>query len=196
MIRILFAIIVLALWSGISNADNWRDGSAAITCNPNEGFFELRSQQTYLLNEDSKPGEIVGQNVYFPAQLEEAPFVCKIPGYEIIVEGRNRIDGKGPCGVRDGAEARVMINGIPVAAEFESSNSSTTSISKLREGWIELSDCFERMHSVTLKSSSPSSISVELCRIEDIKSDETAEWIPVSGACKVWPRNSATFKPK
>ncbi len=189
---ILFAAGIIH--AGFGTADNWRDGSAAITCNPSEGFFELRSQQTYLLNEENEAGEVVGQNVYFPAQLEAAPFACKMPGYEVIVEGRNRIDGKGPCGAKDGSEARVLINGTPVAFEFESSNSSTTSISKLREGWIELSDCFERMHSVTIRSSSPSSISVELCRIEDIKAVESAEWIPVSGACKIWPRNSAMFE--
>jgi hypothetical protein len=152
-------------------ADNWRDGSAILTCDPHEGHIELLSQQNYFLNLEKEEGEVTGQNVYFPSQLEEEPFVCHLPEAEVIVEGRNRIAGRGACGAKAGAQVRVTINGKPVAYAFKAANTSTNSTSLLQDGWIEPSDCFDRMRTVDV-----------LSRIEDLRTDGSQELIAVSGA--------------
>lgn len=120
----------------------------------------------------------------FPSQLQEEPFVCHLPDAEVIVEGRNRIAGRGACGAKAGAQVRVTINGKPVAYAFKAANTSTNSTSLLQDGWIEPSDCFERMRTVDVLSRS-NRMRVELCRIEDWCTDGSQELIAVSGACKV-----------
>lgn len=189
---LMLIVIVLGLTETCS-ADPWRDGSAVITCKPNEGYFELLSQQNYFLDFDDEDGEIVGQNVYFPSQLEKQPVTCPLPGHEITVEGRDKINGKGYCGVKSGAQARVLINGKPVAFRFDKvDGSGPSSIRLLQDGWIELSDCYERMHSVTIFSTE-SSVKVELCRVQNATPDSGQEVMQLAGACKTWPRNDPTF---
>ena len=188
---ILFAIAVIQ--AGFVTADPWRDGSAIITCKPNEGYFELLSQQNYYLDFDNEEGEIIGQNVFFPAQLEEHPVVCNLPGHEIVVEGRNKISGKGYCGAKLGAQVRVIVDGKPIAYKFEEVEPAAgSSIGLLSEGWIEISDCYERMHSVNVFSS-PELVKVELCRVQNVNYDPRQDLVPLAGTCKIWPWQDPTF---
>jgi len=69
----------------------------------------------------------------------------------------------------------------------------------LRSGWIELSDCFERQHSVkieTVPGGSDNYLVVELCRYQDkgaAGEDGVTDFI---GACKEWrqpSRNTSNY---
>lgn len=193
MIRPFIAILFASLICGPAYSDNWRNGRALISCYPGAGFFELQSLQVYPEGISPEFGKPVVPEVFSPEELEQEPFVCELPGSDIIVEGRNMVTGTGPCGARNGAEVRVSVNGVPVAFDFEKSPSGLTMVSKSGQGWIELSDCFERAHSVTIHSIDGFT-EVELCRLQNGKRDPSTGLTPVSGMCKFWSGFDDTFK--
>ena len=171
----------------IAFADEWRNGSAHITCRPDKGFFELRSVQSYYPMTQEQVVSNQARGVHFPAQLEEQPFVCVLNDHKVVVEGRNRVDGAGDCGVRAGALARVTINGTPVKHKFESAR-RLNSTDDLADGWIELSDCWEHEQSVSVRTNG-SYLVVEVCRVESgvsSRAEDNALLTPLSGACKQW----------
>ena len=123
-------------------------------------------------------------DTHSPSELKARPYSCELPGHLITVEGRDLVDGKGYCGARAGAQVRVLVDGKPVAYDFGSEvKSKPSSAALLRDGWIELSDCFERSHSVTV-SSTGSSVRVELCRVAAGDAEPDTSFVPLRGACK------------
>src|SRR5690606_34594163 len=102
-------------------------------------------------------------------------------------EGRDKVDGKGFCGVRAGAQARVTLDEVPVAYRFETTNQSTTTA--LAAGWIELSRCFEFGHSVLVRTDPEREVVlfVRLCRVEvDPRRYFLDGLSTLSGACMQW----------
>lgn len=169
-------------------ADAWRDGSAYIECLPEKGFFELRTKQTYFPQSEAETEALQARGIYFPEQLQSTPLRCALEGYEITVGGFDGVDGKGACGARAGSRARVSINGIPVVFKFYPATRLNSS-QGLMEGWIELSDCFEYEHSVTIQTDSMSGnwLQVQLCRVEPVEADRKEKGLTtLSGACKSW----------
>lgn len=193
MIRAFIAILFASLIYGPAYSDNWQHGRALISCYPGAGYFELQSLQVYQEGIAPERGTPVVPRVFSPDELERQPFICKLPGSEIIVEGRNTIAGTGPCGARRGSEVRITVNGAPVAFNFEEGPTSLTKTNMLGDGWIELSDCFERAHSVTIHSIDGFT-EVELCRLHNGNRDPSTGLTPVSGMCKFWPGFDDTFK--
>lgn len=182
------------LGAGISSADGWPEGRALITCYPGAGLFELQSHPSYPDGIAPEFGPATTQRTYSPDELGQDPFICKLPGSEIIVEGRNNVTGKGPCGARLGAEARITVNGEVVAHTFESIN-GMEQLDMLSMGWIELSECFGVSHTVKIQSTDEFT-EVELCRISEGETD-TSTWLtPVSGTCKFWPGYEDTYRKK
>ena len=186
-------VAFLVLASPMASADPWREGRALLTCYPGTGHFELLTKQQYPEGIAPELGEVERPRAYSPSELEDTPFRCELPGHTIVVEGRNQVSGKGYCGVRAGAQVRVLIDGKPVAYRFEAiDRSHPSSIDTLSAGWIELSDCFERNQSVTIQSTS-SSINVELCRLQEMVGSAEGLVTPLAGACKIWPKTDPTF---
>lgn len=197
LIRLSMAVVVFAsLLAAGASADPWREGRALITCYPGTGHFELQTKQAYRDNIAPERGEIVRPQSYLSQELEDHPFVCELPGQKIVVEGRNRVDGKGYCGLISPSDVRVLINDVPVAYKFdEIPGTETSSIHKLSEGWIELSDCFEEMQSVTVYSSE-TSLRVELCRVQKVGYEPGQKITQLAGNCKIWPNLDPTYRKK
>lgn len=192
MLRALIAIIFGILIYGPSHADSGRNGRALITCYPGAGYFELQSLQVYPEGMAPEQGTPVVPRVYSPAELEEEPFVCTLPGSEIIVEGRDHVTGTGPCGARHGSEVRITVNGVPVTGTFLTTPSGLVWNGEIGEGWIELSDCFQHLQSVTVLSVEGQT-DVEHCYMAEGHVD-TSDWLsPISGMCKHWPSNQGPF---
>ncbi len=192
MLRTLIAIIFGTLMCSPGHTDAWREGRALITCYPGAGYFELQSLQVYPEGIAPELGTPIVPRVYSPTELEEEAIVCTLPGSEIVVEGRDHVTGKGPCGARYGAEVRVTVNGVPVAGKFLTTPSGLVWNGQIGEGWIELSDCFQHMQSVTVLSTEGRT-EVKLCYMVEGHVD-TSDWLsPISGMCKHWPTNQGPF---
>jgi len=194
MIRSHPILLAIFLLTPIAQADPWREGTALITCYPGAGYFELSSRQSYPDGIAPERGVPDVPDTHSPSELEARPYSCELPAHLITVEGRDLVDGKGYCGARAGAQVRVLVDGKPVAYNFGSEvKSKPSSSALLRDGWIELSDCFERSHSVTV-SSTGSSVSVELCRVAAGDAEPDTSFVPLRGACKIWSRSDPTFQ--
>lgn len=188
--RIILTAAILGLLIQPANSEPWKNGSAVLRCDAEVGTFELKSEQNNVPIGPGQPQP--ASDVYFPSDLERTPFQCQLENHTIFVEGWNTIDGKGPCGAKAGALARVIINGKPVAFDFrDKASPRSPSVSRLASGWIELSSCFEAQQSINVSVSSDG-LSVTLCRTELPEQFENSI-IQQMKLCKIWHADDSTF---
>lgn len=116
---------------------DWPLSFARSLCSPELGVFRFDVLQA---NDPTRGQPDAG--LRSARELEAAPAACELPQYRIVVEGRYRVTGHGPCGAVRGQQARVLINGVPVQHRFGDSDSD--------DGWIELSACDHETYSVEL----------------------------------------------
>lgn len=192
--RELAAIVVIIAQLGASispaNADGGGHDVAHLTCSPDGTYFAFRTHQYY-----SSGYEWHNDQSYFSASdLEQSPFECKLTNRTVSVKGLNAVTGKGMCGARQGALVQVLIDGKPISHSFQSFH-GPSSTSLLRDGWIELSDCFEYEHNIKIlnnEAERPEFLLVELCRLERQDEQPSGGRSLIRGECKMWSGSDAT----
>lgn len=159
---------------------DWPLSFAHSLCSPEIGLFRFDVVQA---NEPTL-GE-PGAALRTARDLEATPVVCELPRYRIVVEGRYRVTGHGPCGAVRGQQARVRINGVPVSHRFGET--------ELDDGWVELSACNNETYSVELHTQAEDGAWawVTLCR-EDLPARGSGEE-RVAKQCQTWRDSDSDF---
>jgi len=139
--RSLMMAVAAAAWLLIpvpqARAD-WPLSFAHITCSPELGIFRLDA----LHGNEPTNGDARRIGAYTARQLEGEAIICELPQYRVVVEGRERITGRGPCGAVRGQQVRVSVNGRVVSHRFDERDAEG--------GWLEISVCETGPYSVEL----------------------------------------------
>lgn len=169
----------LALPPPQARAD-WPLSLAHITCSPELGVFRFDVLQA---NEPTRGDP--GAGLRSARDLETAAAVCELPHYRIVVDGRYRVTGHGPCGAVRGQQARVRINGTPVSHRFGDSEPD--------DGWIELSGCDGASYSVEVHAQAEDGAWawVALCREDAPAIGRGEESVPKQ--CQTWRDGDPDF---
>ncbi|MDJ0920769.1 MAG: hypothetical protein QNI84_06545 [Henriciella sp.] len=161
--RVIFAAFIMFQASFTANADQFLGSALHIMCDEEAGFFELQTKQA--------PNISHYPDMYTINTLEQTPFICEFNRHKIRISGKNRVDGKGPCGAVHGKFAQVTINDMPLTAPLTSTKPYTSARQIRKNGTFDITGCFDRSISMTVREGEGWFLT-EVCHSEDDRSDD------------------------